>query len=498
MPVDEKNSAPPSRHIAPFSTGSRLVATELKAHLVIHLVSMASGEIMAFSKPQVVDLAATVSQVRGRAIRRENVNGYQEVLLTCLAALGARQSSHTGIVGCKPPGSRSSLDAGLRREAACQTLAQHAVELAVRSDLLREVSPRALEAANLLRSTLFAVAPKHPFAATLVNWGHSHFFDIAAFASFDESALNSYSIFSLVVYDAITAVAQERPLEISDSELANLGWDTDPWAAAPSFYALLLDPDAAEKNKKLHRLRAGATLLRALAQHQSLGDFPNPDHTLPAFRKLWALSDEHLTSSLAVGPSFEEYGSGLDPNIMIVPMFVEAVVAKLASRQCRERQDPSARDVLVLAKQRYLACLKMFLFWLQPLSLSVDLHNRALLSLEQLPGWLEVTLEGASQFEKGEGELSSAGFGFDDLCRLLRLLESVATISARSEPHRVDLEKAMVALGVPTATPSSTPLDGSLPFPSEFTSSLLPSRLSAAGACLAGDLVQKALEDLSA
>lgn len=34
---------------------------------------------MAFSKPQVVDLAATVSQVRGRAIRRENVNGYQEV-----------------------------------------------------------------------------------------------------------------------------------------------------------------------------------------------------------------------------------------------------------------------------------------------------------------------------------------------------------------------------------------------------------------------------------
>lgn len=177
-----------------------------------------------------------------------------------------------------------------------------------------------------------AVAPKHPFAATLVNWGHSHFFDIAAFASFDESALNSYSIFSLVVYDAITAVAQERPLEMcvpdrpprsrnsllkptlqtrSDSELANLGWDTDPWAAAPSFYALLLDPDAAEKNKKLHRLRAGATLLRALAQHQSLGEpFPGCASNIHPFsrpaltlQEIFRIPTTPFLPSASFGPS---------------------------------------------------------------------------------------------------------------------------------------------------------------------------------------------------
>lgn len=129
-----------------------------------------------------------------------------------------------------------SPEAGLRREVACQALAKHAVQLAEKSHLLREVSPRALEAANLLRATLFgqflllriarlltrflpvyacaALAPNHPFATTLVKWGHRHFFDIAAFASSDESALSSYSLFSLTVYDAITAVAQERPLEM--------------------------------------------------------------------------------------------------------------------------------------------------------------------------------------------------------------------------------------------------------------------------------------------
>lgn len=63
-------------------------------------------------------------------------------------------------------------------------------------------------------STPTALAPQHPFAANLVQYGHRNFFDIKSFASFDESTLNSYSIFSLVVYDAITAVAQERSLQM--------------------------------------------------------------------------------------------------------------------------------------------------------------------------------------------------------------------------------------------------------------------------------------------
>lgn len=43
----------------------------------------------------------------------------------------------------------------MRREAACQNLAQHAINIATESKLLDEVSPRALEAANLLRATIF-------------------------------------------------------------------------------------------------------------------------------------------------------------------------------------------------------------------------------------------------------------------------------------------------------------------------------------------------------
>lgn len=50
-------------------------------------------------------------------------------------------------------------------------------------------------------------------------------------------------------------------------------------------------------------------------------------------------------------------------------MFVEAGIAKLATRQAHERLDSSGREVLARAQQRYLACLKVFIFLLQPVRL---------------------------------------------------------------------------------------------------------------------------------
>lgn len=277
----------------------------------------------------------------------------------------------------------------------------------------------------------------------------------------------------------------------SDSELTSLGWHADPFTTATAFNAFPLDADLADHRKKLRRVRAGAMVLRTLAQHQSLGVIRNPGDVLPAFRRLWALSDEHLASVFALGPGFE-----LDPVFVTVSMFVEAGIAKLATRQAHERLDSSGREVLARAQQRYLACLKVFIFLLQPLSESpsVDLYSRGLLlnSLQQLPGWLELTVEGAVHFEKGEGVLKSADFGYDDLRRLLRFLQNVGTISARSEAYRVDLEKAMVALGVPLEAPSHTTLDRPIQLPN------LPSPEESPGGAdrWARVLVENALEEI--
>lgn len=152
-------------------------------------------------------------------------------------ASGARNSNHTAIT----LGSASSLVVGTRREAAYKALAQHAVDLARNCKILSEVTPRALEAVNLLRAALFGwcilkkkifyhilimmvltltlrlyavVSPKHAFAGELVDWGHRHFVDLTSFAATSDTALNNYSVISLVIHDAMIAVAHERPLQM--------------------------------------------------------------------------------------------------------------------------------------------------------------------------------------------------------------------------------------------------------------------------------------------
>lgn len=170
-----------------------------------------------------------------------------------------------------------------------------------------------------------------------------------------------------------------------------LGWHINRWAAAPAIDAFPPDPDAEDDRKKRRRVRTGAIVLRALAQHQSLGklsqtkvgssiltrDFlagvlPTPGDILPAFRRLWALSDEHLTSIFAIGPVVE-----FDPLFLTVPMFVEAFITKLAARQERERQNASGREVLAKAQRRYLKYLKTFIVLLQPVRFSsLDMYVR--------------------------------------------------------------------------------------------------------------------------
>lgn len=115
------------------------------------------------------------------------------------------------------------------------------MELAQDRELLREVSPRALEAVNLLRAALFGmcilshpslsfdplvlislwilayivVSPKHEFAAELVAYGVRNFPDINSFASLsNNTALRGHSIISLVIHDAMVAIELESPLQL--------------------------------------------------------------------------------------------------------------------------------------------------------------------------------------------------------------------------------------------------------------------------------------------
>lgn len=398
-----------------------------------------------------------------------------------MAAPGARNSNHTAIT----LGSASSLVVGTRREAAYKALAQHAVDLARNCKILSEVTPRALEAVNLLRAALFVVSPKHAFAGELVDWGHRHFVDLTSFAATSDTALNNYSVISLVIHDAMIAVAHERPLQIADSQLSQMGWNRPPMFPGPDG-----PQQPSDYERQIARVRTGATVLRALARHQSRGALTNPEAIRQAFRDLWSLADEHLASIFAIGPNVLE----ISARLYGIHVYVEAIISKLALRECSGSE---ASDVLVTAQRRYLSCLKLFMLVLNPRSSSAaDLHN-LLSALEALPGWLELALNGANQFEHGNGSLASVGFCWDDLHRLLRLLETLGSISGSSDAFRVNLEQAMVAAGISTSSSTLTPHDGTLRLPSEFR--LPTSRLTdEKSERLATALVEQALEEIGA
>lgn len=137
-------------------------------------------------------------------------------------------------------------------------------------------------------------------------------------------------------------------------------------------------------------------------------------------------------------------------------------------------------------------------FWDRQRSSSAYLYN-LLGALEAVPGWLELTLSGATQFEQGEGYLSSVGFCFDDVRRfvhrftsfpptgrnrtayyvhrrLLDLLETLGSISSRSDTFRVNLMQRMTALGISTSNSTRTPLDAVRPLSLWADSSLRQSR----------------------
>ncbi|KAI5475659.1 hypothetical protein MNV49_001076 [Pseudohyphozyma bogoriensis] len=217
-----------SLDLAPSSNGARLGVNQLSAALAYHLFDCAKGVINATNSPPVIDLTATQRKFQSTIYTHSDPR--QEVILASLIALGSRRTFHSAVAGpyslttAKNLTDLANLDIGTYREATCRKLAQRAVDLAISSDLLSDTSPEALEAASILRVTLFAVNPRHPFGAELAVHLHRTHQQKESTPSFTCTPLDKLGL-SVAEYDSYISVLRRKPPTISVTELALLyGW----------------------------------------------------------------------------------------------------------------------------------------------------------------------------------------------------------------------------------------------------------------------------------
>ncbi|KAK4700845.1 hypothetical protein P7C70_g5398, partial [Phenoliferia sp. Uapishka_3] len=313
-------------NLAPTSTVAQLGSNSLAASLSYHLVQLSSGILTSPNTPPIVD----ISSVR---LRLRTMNGaspaVQDILLASLQALGSRRSYHSSILGPAPvrfPATNSigdivAQDYGPKRENACRSLVQRAIDLAEGSNLLEDYSTAAQEVVAVLRVTVFAVSPRHPFASKLAEYLHETSklkFFVDGKPPVDDLGL------SIAEYDGYVATSLGIPPKISDAELKLCyGWHPG------------LIPEAME------RLRAG-----------SLTPGPNPKPPTADFQRLgqsfcrmWKWLDA-TQQSVAALHGHEEMRRALAPHLGAIPMVMEAHLTAQATRLCSGSSDFVARDII--------------------------------------------------------------------------------------------------------------------------------------------------------
>ncbi|KAM0756270.1 hypothetical protein T439DRAFT_25142 [Meredithblackwellia eburnea MCA 4105] len=198
-------------NLAPSGIRSQLGNLQLSASLTWHLVNLSTGVLTTPNSPPILEVSKSWTSIRvSRPSGDINLN-LQEVFLASLAALGSRRSFHSHLVGVAPSSLTDSSDIdevvsqsyGVKREGACRALAQRAVDLAEKTSLLEDHSSMALEVMSVLRVTLFAVNPRHPFSSKLASYFHEA--NRRRFAAEGSKAVDDFGL-SIPEYDAYIAM----------------------------------------------------------------------------------------------------------------------------------------------------------------------------------------------------------------------------------------------------------------------------------------------------
>lgn len=225
------------------------------------------------------------------------------LITAVLLAIGARRSTHSVITGSAvridnpTPDQLVQLDYGRRREAACQTLAARAIDMARNSGALSKDGKRSAEIHSLLRIMTFTVVPQDPYFLELAA-------DMRRKRTHQDSDADRNWVASAVACDALSAVLFRRPLGVSDRKLAKLGWEDGRGVRAQAVLRAARNDPGAVSMPVMDALRkSGLATLRATAAIQALPSSTSMETVLEQFRVLWDTLDLQLATSLKIATS---------------------------------------------------------------------------------------------------------------------------------------------------------------------------------------------------
>ncbi|KAM0745811.1 hypothetical protein T439DRAFT_152388 [Meredithblackwellia eburnea MCA 4105] len=501
-------------NLSHFTAASRLNAFEDLGALTAHLIALATGEVMTFSSPPKVNLSRMNNEVRKKlGVSLRHMDPYQEIILACLAALGSRRTSHSSITGVlnvspavsSPPSAFSPLEIGFSRESACQALAQRAADLATRAKLLEDHSRRAIEVVDLLRVTMFTVAPRNPFALDLVQYGLEHlsceeYRDQCSPTGKMDAEKAHLAATAFISYDAFTAILLDTEPVVTSKQAYEIGWNTSKTsclvtdmdvypelrgghpASTPPPKPLrtstkpieLIEVDLGFGTNlgsgidrmvkiKAHGNNLSGILLRHVAtlQHETLHNPTSPSlSNLPqTVNYLWRLSSIYTIIMQNLAVSAPHHLVPMTPSsrahFAALPTVIEGAIVRVLTKASSSGNMALKEDCEALldeGKRRYLKTLKVFLRSLDMLSTSpADTHVRGLLldALDLLPGWTEVVVNAAVQDENQTGSLAVVGFGWDWVGQILKHLRLTGTAFPSTRRREADLLHALASLDVP-------------------------------------------------
>ncbi|KAI5477912.1 hypothetical protein MNV49_005805 [Pseudohyphozyma bogoriensis] len=444
--------------------GGRLMEGGLRAALSWHLLNLGSGQFATANCPPLVDLRETHKRILKRSLEAgADTDPHHEVLIACLVALGSRRSNHSGIIGVNVVE-----EVGTRRETSCRALAQRCVDLAVESRLLGDNSERGKEVASVLRVTLFAVSPRHPFTQSLAEQLHRHRICSSLGHS---STIKDHLGLNACDYDTYTAVLFRRQPVISDEELVRrYCWREEKGDVELSWENLenMGRGDVEELAERFHTLGRGLniTVLRRILRLQQLVDStpPPPFSTIStSLQYIWRLADQLESGMLKLAYARDRMFLEMGPSLLSTSMFHEAVICletrKLVERATKEELGEEAKRVAgavdQMSRWRFVRWLKPFVNLTREKTFTEGqgatyVHSLALLlsSLDLCPDWIPLVLEAAKQHAEGVGPYASLGLSYNDVRQLNESLKQSSYVFARSGRQHRNLSKVMNEMGV--------------------------------------------------
>ncbi|SCV67683.1 BQ2448_5294 [Microbotryum intermedium] len=474
-------------NLAPTCSSSKITEIKLEDSLGWHLINLSNEELGSFSAHKPLRDVRRAWQYLWYNMSSSNPRRakFNEVIYYALAALGARRSTHSAILGVDgaratehaTPSELVKLQLGVRREQACRRLVDIAIEKLTSSGLLEEESIESHDAMTMTKIMLFGMCPEHAFTAKVVNNLKQR--AVNQYRSNPHAALKNKMGHELLIFDTFHSAARGTPPTVEDDELHIFGWQRleDPAQGVLRYVPMTLHDTSTAEIEKEPQARSifdpsdAATGVRECDAAQSRminasqpAAFQMTMVAISIFRELNDLRRRDPRPLEEILPTFERLFIDLDtiasicsstllPHLLMVPHLTLAALMTEANRRCQGQaaSNEYVNGFLVRAHCRFLGWLHLFVKYVSSMPLdTILMHTRALMliKLDCLEGWVEIAFNGVKQHELGYGPLSNAGFSMQDLRSLHDTVKEATKIFAIATEREAEFARGFEMMGM--------------------------------------------------